>query len=162
MVQSRIRCLLVVVILLGLSSLLGCAEAQTCREDYETLANFLINTTDNKYQLSIAFFPTERAPPAFVKVIYHYNDSEIANQTWLWSSGAFYFFQPLRIFQYTSLFFGNPEFRVGNVTLMLPADCANAPVPVMETLTQRVRDYTLFLILKSLCSNTEISMTTCS
>ena len=150
MVQSRIRCLLVVGILLGLSSLLGHAEGQTCREnhDYETLANILISTTNIKYQLSIAFFPTERAPPAFVKVIYHYNDTEIANQTWLWSSGTFYFFQPLRIFQYTSLFFGNPEFRVGNVTLMLPADCANAPVPVMETLTQRVRDYTLFLILK--------------
>lgn len=132
--------LLVASILLWILCLLGYAECQTCSEDYETLANFLLNTTDNKYQLSVAFFPIKRAPPAFVKVIYHYDDTDIANQTWVWSSGAFYFFQPLRIYQFTSLFFGNPEFRVGTVAVMLPAECANASVPIMETLTQRVRD----------------------
>lgn len=29
----------------------------------------------------------------------------------------------------------------GNITLKLPADCANAQTPIMETLTQRVRVY---------------------
>lgn len=138
MVQPRI---LTVSILLGFSFLLGYAdhEEHTCNEDYRTLANALINTSDNLYQLSITFFPTNRAPPAFVKVIYHYDDTNITDQEWLWSAGAFYFFQPLRIYQFTSLFFGNPEFRSGIVILTLPANCSDAPAPLMETLTQRVR-----------------------
>lgn len=149
MLQSRI---LIVSILLRFSSLLGHAEGQTCNENYETLANALIGTSDNKYQMSIAFFPTNRAPPAFVSVIYRYDDTNITDQEWLWSAGAFYFFQPLRIYQFTSLFFGNPEFRSGTVTLTLPANCSNAPAPLMETLTQRVRDNFTVAVRKALIS----------
>lgn len=137
MVQPRI---LIVSILLGFSCLLGHADGQNCNEDYGALATTLINTSDNKYQLSITFFPTQTTPPVFVNVIYRYDNTNLPDQKWLWSAGAFYFFQPLRIYQYTSLFFGNPEFRSGTVTLTLPATCSNAPAPLMETLTQRVRD----------------------
>ena len=151
--SSQIRLVLIVGSLLMFLYLLGHTEGQTCRNNYEKLANTLINTSDNKYQLSLAFFPTERAPPTFVKVIYVYdknitNETSIANETfnitnetWFWSEGAFYFFQPLQVYQFTSLLFGNPaEFRSGTVTLTLPADCANAQVSIMETLTQRVRN----------------------
>ena len=136
--SSQIRLVLIVGTLLYL---LGHTEGQTCRDNYTELAETLINTSDNKYQLSLAFFPTERAPPTFVKAIYVYDDITIPNKTWFWSEGAFYFFQPLQVYQFTSLLFGKPaEFRSGTVTLTLPADCANAQVSIMETLTQRVRD----------------------
>ena len=180
------------------------AEGQTCRDDYATLANTLINTGNNMYHLSIAFFPTDRVPPDFVKVIYVYDDTNITNETsianednttnktsiyddtnisnetsianednttnktsvyddtnianetsitmetrianeiWSWSTGHFYFFQPLQVFQFNSLLFGNPDFRSGTVTLTLPSDCANAQIPIMETLTQRVRNISTF------------------
>jgi len=136
MVQLRI---LIASILLGFSSLLGHAEGHTCNEDYRTLANALLKTSDNQYQLSIAFYPTNRAPPAFVKVIYRYDNTNITDQEWLWSAGAFYFFQPLRIYQFTSLFFGNPEFRSSTVILTLPANCSDVPAALMETLTQRLK-----------------------
>ena len=67
-------------------------------------------------------------------------ETRIANETWIWTTGAFYLFQPLQVFQFTSLLFGNPDFRSGTITLTLPADCADAQVAIMETLTQRVRD----------------------
>ena len=145
MVQlSSTRLVLVVSTFLIFSYLLGHAEGQTCRDNYKNLAETLINTSNNKYQLSIAFFPTQRAPPTLVKVIYVFDDINMTNEVWLWSLGAFYFFQPLEVFQFTSLLFGNPaEFRSGNVTLKLPADCANAQAPIMETLTQRVRNASL-------------------
>ena len=142
--SSQIRLVRVVGTLLMFLYLLGHAEGQTCRDNYEKLADTLLKTGNNKYQLSVAFFPTERTPPTFVEVIYVYDDINMTNETWLWSLGAFYFFQPLDVFQFTSLLFGNPaEFRSGTVTLKLPADCANAQVPIMETLTERVRDTSL-------------------
>ena len=138
--RSRFRCWLLMNILLTFSCLLGPAGGQTCRDNYSMLANTLLRNDDNKYQLSLVFFPTDRTPPSFVNVTYKYDDTDITDETWLWSAGAFYFFQPLRIYQFSSLFFGIPHFRSGNVTLMLPAECANAQVQIMETLTQRVRD----------------------
>ena len=141
MVQSRFQCrLLVNMILLIILCLLGPAEGQTCRDNYTALAETLLRNSDNKYQLSVVFFPTDRTPPSFVNVTYQYDDTNITNETWLWSSGAFYFFQPLWIYQFSSLLFGIPHFRSGNITLVLPADCANTQVQIMETLTQRVRD----------------------
>ena len=65
--SSQIRLVLIVGTLLYL---LGHTEGQTCRDNYTELAGTLINTSDNQYRLSLAFFPTERAPPTFVKVIY--------------------------------------------------------------------------------------------
>ena len=60
------------------------------------------------------------------------------NKTWSWSSGIFYFFQPLRVFQFTSIFLANPVWRRSNLTLTLPAECMNANEEFMEFLTQRV------------------------
>lgn len=60
------------------------------------------------------------------------------NKTWFWSSGIFYFFQPLRVFQFTSMFLANPVWQRSNVTLTLPAECVHANEEFMEFLTQRV------------------------
>ena len=131
-------------------------EGQSCNKCYQTLANYLVNTSDNKYHLRRVFYPLERAAPVFVTVTYQYIDSStsnittwhsgdnilntsIPNQTWYWSAGAFYFFQPLGIFQFTSLFFGNLELRSNELNVILPAECASAPEGFMTELTQMVR-----------------------
>ena len=141
-----------VILLVVLTCLLHKAAAdcsdqgQSCDQLFQKLANYLINTSDNKYNLRRAFFPLERASPVFMTVIYQYIDANtsnisntsIPNQTWYWSDGAFYFFQPLGEFQFTSLFFGNPELRSGELNINLPAECASAPEEFMTELTQLV------------------------
>lgn len=115
------------------------SEGKSCDQCYQTLASFLVNTSDNLYQLQRAFFPPKKTPSVFVTVTYNYSSPNISNTTvWFWSAGIFYFYQPLRVFQFTSLFFGNPNWRRNNVTLTLPADCADAPDEFMELLTQLV------------------------
>ena len=129
-------------------------EGQTCDQCFQRLANYLINTSDNKYNLRRAFYPLEKASPVFMTVTYQYIDTNssnlsnisTSNQKWYWSDGTFYFFQPLGVFQFTSLFFGNPELRSGEVNISLPAECASAPEEFMTELTQLVsttnRSYT--------------------
>ena len=139
------------------------SEGKSCDQCYQTLASFLVNTSDNLYQLQRAFFPPKKTPSVFVAVTYIYSSPNVSNETvtynysspnvsnetvtynysspnqiWFWSAGIFYFYQPLRVFQFTSLFFGNPNWRRNNVTLTLPADCANAHDEFMELLTQLV------------------------
>ena len=143
-------------------------EGKLCDQCFQTLASHLLNTSDNKYQLQKTFNPPKRNHPVFVIVTYHFknwcsdtsnsctntnistcsetnisslcNDTSTPNQnkTWFWSSGNFYFFQPLRVFQFTSMFLANPVWRRSNVILTLPAECVNANEEFMEFLTQRV------------------------
>ena len=144
---------LLLVVLAGL--LRGAAaecldQSQRCDECYDTLANKLVNMCNNKFELRRAFYPLERSAPVFVTVIYQYtndscvpnqytNDSSVPNQTWYWGAGVFYYFQPLEVFQFTSLLFGNPSWRSSKLTLILPAECANAPERFMTELTEQVR-----------------------
>ena len=142
--------LLVVLTCLLHEAMADCnSEGESCDRCYQTLASFLVNTSNNLYQLQRAFFPPNRAPSVFVTVTYSYtsnlnnvsNHSDIGNtssHTWYWSTGVFYLFQPPQVFQFTSLLFGIPYFRTGNVTVVLPEDCKNAPQPHMESLTQMV------------------------
>ena len=132
--------LLVVLLCLLHKATADCSsEGKSCDECYQTLASCLVNTNDNLYQLQRAFFPPpKKTPSVFVAVTYSYNHPNISDQIWFWSAGIFYFYQPLRVFQFTSLFFGNPNWRRNNVTLTLPAHCANAPDEFMELLTQMV------------------------
>ena len=114
-------------------------QSQSCDECYDTLADSLVNMRNNKYKLRRMFYPLERSSPVFVTVTYQFNDSSVPNQTWYWSAGVFYFLQPLEVFQFTSLFFGNPAWRSSELTLNLPAECANAPEEFMTELTEQVR-----------------------
>ena len=113
--------------------------SQSCDECYNTLAKSLVNTCNNKYYLRRVFYPLQRASPVFVTMTYQYNDSSVPNQMWYWGAGVFYFLQPLEVFQFTSLFFGNPAWRSDNLTLTLPAECASAPEGFMTELTEQVR-----------------------
>ena len=114
------------------------SENQGCDQCYQTLSSFLVNTSNNKYYLRKAFFPPDTIPPVFVTVTYQYDNMSIPNQIWYWSVGSFYFYQPLRVFQFTSLFFGHPDLLRGAVTITLPAQCENAPEDFMQQLTQMV------------------------
>ena len=113
--------------------------ARSCDQCFQTLSSFLINTSDNKYHLRNTFFPPNTISPVFVTVTYHYED--MRNETWYWSAGLFYFYQPLRVFQFTSLFFGPADLRRGAVTLTLPAQCENTSEDFMQQLTQMVSSY---------------------
>ena len=135
---SKIFLLVVLLCLLHKATADCNSEGKSCDQCYQTLASFLVNTSDNLYQLQRAFFPPKKTPSIFVAVTYNYSSPNISNKIWFWSAGIFYFYQPLRVFQFTSLFFGNPNWRRNNVTLTLPADCVNASDDFMELLTQLV------------------------
>ena len=122
-----------------------------CYRCYQTLANALINTGDNKYQLGRRFFPDDQAAPIEVQVKYELDDQSISaffgndsfgkdSVLWYWLAGEFYIFQPLQLFLYRSLFFSPPPWRSQKVTLQLPYNCLMSDVPdeYFEYLTQRV------------------------
>ena len=140
--RSWCKVILLLVVLAGLlhSAAAECRDqSQSCDECYDTLADSLLNMRNNKYELRRMFYPLERASPVFVTVTYQYNDSSVPNQTWYWSAGVFYFLQPLEVFQFTSLFFGNADWRSSDLTLTLSAECASAPEGFMTSLTEQVR-----------------------
>ena len=126
-----------------------------CATCYQTLANALLNTGDNKYQLSKAFFPDGAVQPVEVRAVYkmatecNYNcDSERdpddnTTTTWYWLVGEFFVFQPLKIFVYRSLLFSPPSWRQECVVLCLPEQCLSTMDSVtshdfFQFLTQRV------------------------
>lgn len=101
-----------------------------CATCYQTLANALIDTDDNKYNLSRVFFPLETAPPVVVKVTYHFKECSTStfnatdcDRIWYWMEGTFYLYQPLEVFVYRSLFFSSPAKRQGSIELNLPYEC---------------------------------------
>ena len=99
------------------SSYVNCA---TC---YQTFANALINTADNKYRLSRAFFPISAASPVQVDVSYLRKSDEAEVEKFFWLMGGFYVFQPLDVFIYRSLLFSPPNFRKDYVSVVLPDEC---------------------------------------
>jgi hypothetical protein len=125
-----------------------------CDTCYQTLANALINTGDNKYELSRRFFPDDQAAPIEVRVEYSpvsQSDSQSINKfarngsiIWYWLAGEFYVFQPLKLFLYRSLFFSPPFWRSQKVTLDIPENCLSvAPADFLTYLTQRLKAYAM-------------------
>lgn len=133
-------------------------DGERCDQCFQTLANYLVNTSDNKYYLRRVFYPLNKTAPVFVTVTYRYMDRDTSNisntstqcidditfnisntsKTWYWAAGVFYFFQPLQVFHYTSLFFGDTEFRRDKLNITLPAECVTAPEEFMTDLTEMV------------------------
>ena len=126
----------------------SCDNCATC---YQTLANALLNSGDNKYQLGRAFFPEDADPPVVVKAVYvmkNVQDSQCeqplddntsctcadanttptcadanTTNTWYWLAGEMYIYQAMEIFSYRSLFFSPPKWRQECVVLCLPEPC---------------------------------------
>ena len=126
-------------VFLGFQPVAGIDCSNTCETCYQTLANSLINTGNNKYNLSRGFFPPDAVPPVLVKVTYHFNNcSNCSSKTWYWTAGTFYIYQPLEVFVFRSLFFSPISIRQGAVELQLPEECFDAPSEFYELLTQKV------------------------
>ena len=113
-----------------------------CTTSYKTLLTELLNNDANYFNLQTTFFPSNTTSPDFVTVTYKYGtDAEMdMNETriWFWSSAMYFFYHPIRIFQFTSFVFSDPMLRECTLTLYLPTECANASVAFMMLLTQRV------------------------
>ena len=152
-----------VLILSLLPSLLGAQQTSpesSCSNSYHLLEATLLSRPQNRYNLTTVFFPPVDAHPVIVQVNYKFENSN-ATSVWFWSESAFYFIQPLEIFLYTSLFFGNQPHRQGSITLELSADCLDAEDLHMKILTQRVIYVTYNhqlqphrSLIKGICMNT--------
>ena len=109
-----------------------------CTECYARLAYEAITPQTNQHNMQRAFFPPETSDPVYVVVNYQFNGTN-KTKTFYWSESTFFsLFYPLPVYQYTSLFFGDYEFRRRTLNLTLIEDCANASDTNMQFLTQRV------------------------
>ena len=124
-------------------------QDESCTKCYKTLATQLLKNDTNYIELQNKFFPSNSTGPDFVIVTYVYHDDLEAaattpsNHVWFWSSSGYFFYHPLRIFQYTSLGFSDPSLTQTELTLHLPASCYDEKSvnynQYMQLLTQRVR-----------------------
>ena len=127
---------------------------ETCAKCYKTLATELLKSADNYIALQNTFFPPDNNGPDFVIVTYHYEDmnitepimQDLTDQVWFWSSSAYFFYHPLRIFQCTSLGFSDPSLRQRSISLHLPATCYESGKNTMKLLTQRVCEFLTSLV----------------
>ena len=142
-----------VVLLALFSSLLAddkvcIPENKSCAACYSALVSQVTDQDENLFNLQNTFFPPEKASPLFVTVYYQYgnrsyncsnNAKDNSTQVWFWSNTLFYMFQPIHVFQYTSILFSDlKKFYSSGVCLMLDPECANASTKHMRLLTQRV------------------------
>ena len=113
-------------------------EEDDCSQCYALLVSQITQHDANLFNLTSAFFPAEEESPAFITVYYHYSDMPDAIKVWFWSTSTFYLFQPIHVFQFTSLFFSDTSLQVSELNLTLRADCIDASDDKMMLLTQRV------------------------
>ena len=117
---------------------------ETCQHCYLTLVQALLGNDENVFQLSRMFTTPDHDDPSFVIVNYHFqfDDSDVEDEihTWFWAQSKTYFLHPLFIFQFITLFFGNPQSiyeREVHVTLNA-TECYGVKIDHMLMLTQRV------------------------
>ena len=96
-----------------------------CDRCYQTLVNALIDTKDNKYKLSKAFFPRNATPPVQVEISFNSSSNPDGIKKWYWLRGGYYVFLPIQLLQFHSLFFSPTDLRRESVTLELPEMCYN-------------------------------------
>ena len=143
---------LYVVFLVSISqSMADDMDIQTeCSSNFFAMEQSLLQSTDNRFNLMTAFFPPRKAHPVIVRVTYSFNadisedNSSTTNTTispyiWFWSESEFYLIQPLEVFQFTSLLFGNRPYRQSDLDIVLDANCSQASDEFYLLLTTRVR-----------------------
>ena len=118
------------------------AEAKSCSQCYAALVKHVLMNDTNQFNLQKTFFPPHKTSPAFVTVSYeYYQDNEMLTdetEIWYWSISTFYIYNPLTVFQFSSLFFSDIRKQTSNITLKLDLSCKNASTEFMKLLTQRV------------------------
>ena len=117
---------------------------ESCRDCYLTLVKSLLGNDENVFNLSLVFTAADHDGPSFVIVNYRFqfNEEFSTTETWFWADTQTYFLLPLGIFQFISLFFGNPkEFYETNVNVTLNGtECYGVDNEHMYLLSQRVSD----------------------
>ena len=122
-------------------------EENDCSKCYDVLANEIIVSDRNRFNLQQAFFPPNDSNPVFVVVTYHFirNATGPTNflldgpqQIWIWTQSTFYLFQPLDSLQFTSLLFSDTKHSSKKVSLFLQPSCKESTTDMMRLLTQRV------------------------
>lgn len=125
-----------------------------CTKCYRSLVRELLKNATNYFNMQMIFFPPNGTSPDFVIVTYNYGtdsedtglatSSQTDSEVWFWSSAVYYFFHPIKIFQFTSLGFSDPLLDQSTLMLYLPAECANISEAFKRLLTQRV-SYTVII-----------------
>ena len=157
MLASKLLCCCIILLLMNVaaehvkenSGFSACQPGkESCQDCYFALVKSLLGNDENVYNLSRVSTAPDVDIPSFVIVNYHFrsndNDTEDELQRWLWAESRAYFLHPLFIFQFISLFFGNPKpiyEREVNVTFNA-TECHGVKKEYMPLLTQRVNHYT--------------------
>ena len=121
---------------------------ESCQECYLTLVKELLGNDGNVFNLSYVFTSPVRDEPSAVVVNYHFrfdNDTPDEVDTWFWAQTGAYILHPLFVFQFISLFFGNPKpiyEQVVDVTLNA-TECYGVQenLQYMTLLTHRVSSF---------------------
>ena len=139
--------------------LIECDKGDSCKQCYKSLVVEVLSRDSNVYNLQQAFFAPNGSVPVFVTVRYHYvNESNhVMNPdspvVYFWSSAIYFFFHPVKIFQFTSLLFSDPALQTESLDLQLNASCNGTSEEYMTLLTQRVS-----LQYDIVCITTSISL----
>lgn len=159
------RCIFSIVILVHVASnaesdsndgfIFGACQPgkESCQDCYLTLVKSLFGDDKNVFNLSYVFASPVKDEPSSVVVNYHFHfDDSTPDEvyTWFWAQSGSYFLHPLFVFQFISLFFGNPKpiyEQVVDVTLNA-TECYGVQenLDYMTLLTQRVSQSYLLIM----------------
>ena len=139
-------------LLLFLLPVVSCADANSselCTPEeieecncFSYLAEQIRLNDSNLYEIRSVFYSPNDSSPVFVVVTYQFDNDRTHDQVWFWTTSTFYLWQPLNVFQFTSLFFSDyTTSRHSTVNLKLPLKCMNANKDFMQLLTQRVSPF---------------------
>ncbi len=112
-------------------------DDSSCSNDFFSMEQALLQNTDNRFNLLVAFFPPREPHPVLVTVHYFFRDTN-DTRIWYWTESVFYLIQPLEVFQFTSLLFGNLPYRHREVVILLDNSCTNASEEYFLLVTTRV------------------------
>lgn len=121
-----------------------------CSTNFTVLENALFETRDNTFQLTTTYFHPDEENPLYVDVCYNFLNSS-SEACYVWSASALYFIVRPPALVYLSQFYSAiGEHRQVDLTLHLPADCAELANETRSkkdnfllVLTQRVRRCTM-------------------
>ena len=85
---------------------------ESCQNCYLTLVKSLLGNDENIVNLLYTFTSPIHDEPNLAIVKYHFSNNDgTKNSTaiWFWAKSGAYFLHPLSVFQFISLFFGNPR-----------------------------------------------------
>ena len=124
--------------------LIKCDKGNSCTQCYKSLVIEVLSRDSNVYNLQQTFFAPSGSVPVFVTVRYHYvNESNhVMNPdspvVYFCLSAIYFFFHPVKIFQFTSLLFSDPALQTESLDIQLDASCNGTSEEYMTLLTQRV------------------------